>query len=242
MKIGVAQIRPVKGDVHRNLVRHRTVIERAGSVGVDTLIFPELSLTGYEPALSEALATTPGDSRFDDLQTISDAKQIKVGAGMPIRSATGTLIGMLIFQPHQPRQVYAKQHLHSDEYPYFVKGQQPGYLALNEHKTALAICYELFVPDHAATAFQEGADLYIASVAKSGQGVAKAAGRLSEIARTYSMTVCMANCVGPCDNFVAGGQSAIWNNQGQLIGQLNDTDEGILLIDLNTQAVVTVTL
>ncbi len=61
MKICVAQTRPIIGDIQRNIERHKNFIALAGSYGADTVIFPELSLTGYEPTLAEALATQPAD-------------------------------------------------------------------------------------------------------------------------------------------------------------------------------------
>ncbi len=42
---------------------------------------------------------------------------------MPVKSNEGILISMLIFQPRTQRQIYSKQHLHADEYPYFVNGK-----------------------------------------------------------------------------------------------------------------------
>jgi hypothetical protein len=53
------------------------------------------------------------------------------------------------------------------------------------------------------------------------------------------MTVVMANCVGVCDGEVCGGRSAVWNNKGDLLGGLNDTDEGILIFNTDTEAVKT---
>ena len=54
------------------------------------------------------------------------------------------------------------------------------------------------------------------------------------------MTVLMANSVGPSDNFVSAGQSAIWSNRGELVGQLDSQQEGIVMIDTETnQAMVT---
>ena len=103
---------------------------------------------------------------------------------------------------------------------------------------ALAICYELSVPEHAESAYQSGAEVYIASVAKSADGVEKAVKRLSEIANKYSMTVLMSNCVGHCDNFESAGKSSIWNDKGLLIGQLNDANEGIIIIDTGTQELI----
>ena len=235
MQIGVAQTRPVKGDVQRNIDAHKKIVELAVANGADIIIFPELSITGYEPELAKGLATTSDDSRFDVFQSLSDTNQIIIGVGMPTKSDLGIRISTLIFQPGKSRQTYSKQYLHSDEVPYFVNGHQAVFLTINNTKIALAICYELSVPEHAQNAFESEADIYIASVAKSMDGIKKASKRLSDIASTYSMIVLMSNCVGYCDNFDSAGKSSIWNDKGVLVGQLNDTNEGILLIDTETQ-------
>ena len=48
VKIGLAQIYPKLGDVAHNLGVHLNSIEEARASGVDLLVFPELSLTGYQ--------------------------------------------------------------------------------------------------------------------------------------------------------------------------------------------------
>ena len=147
MKICVAQTRPVKGDIQSNIDRHKEIIALAISNGADTIIFPELSITGYEPRLAKELAIDLDDIRFDDFQKIADTDQITIGAEKAFES-------------------------------------------------------------------------------------------LAEIARKYSMTVLMSNCIGQCDDFESVGKTSVWNNQGLSIGQLNDTDEGIIILDTNTQAVI----
>lgn len=52
VKIAVAQIKPIKGDIPSNVLQHVDFIELAAVNQVDLLIFPELSLTGYEPELA----------------------------------------------------------------------------------------------------------------------------------------------------------------------------------------------
>jgi predicted amidohydrolase len=123
MKICAAQTKPIKGDIYRNIENHKKIIDLAVFNGADVIIFPELSLTGYEPTLSKELATDPKDGRFHDFQKISDAKRITIGVGMPTKSHSGIQISLIIFQPNKPRQTYSKQYLHEDEYPYFVKGE-----------------------------------------------------------------------------------------------------------------------
>jgi predicted amidohydrolase len=235
MKICVAQTRPVKADIKRNISNHKKLIALAVAHAAEIIIFPELSITGYEPALAKESATGKDDSRFDDFQKISDDSSVTIGLGMPVKTDQGILIGMIIFQPRKPRQVYCKQHLHSDEYPYFISGREQVFLSGNKYKIALSICYELSVPEHAENAFKAGADIYIASVAKTADGVEKAGKALSVIAKKYSMTVLMSNCTGHCDNFESAGTSSVWNNKGVLAGQLDTINAGILIFDTDTQ-------
>ena len=242
MKICVAQTRPVKGDIQSNIDNHKKLIDLAIFYGADTVIFPELSLTGYEPELAKELATTPDDSRFDDFQKISGARLITIGVGVPIKNNAGICISMILFQPHKARQIYSKKYLHADEEGFFISGQNSTGLINNKTSIALAICYELSVPEHSENAFKSGAEIYIASVAKSESGVEKANEILSGIATKYSMAVLMSNCVGPCDNFEAVGKTSIWNNKGLLVAQLNDNSEGILIIDTDTQKLIEKTI
>ena len=238
MKICVAQTRPVKGDIKANIEHHKKLIDLAISNGGDTIIFPELSITGYEPLLAKELATTPGDNRFDDFQRISNTRQVTIGVGVPAKNIAGICISMILFQPHQSRQTYSKKYLHSDEEPFFVSGENSISLSGNQANIALAICYEISIPEHSENAYKNGAGIYIASVAKTKNGVEKAIDTLSHIARKYSMTVLMSNSVGYCDNFYSAGNTSAWNIQGELLGQLNDTDAGILIIDTETMELI----
>ena len=237
MKICIAQIRPVKGETDKNIEIHKKFIDLAISKEADMIFFPELSLTGYEPKLAKNLATTQNDKRFDDFQNISDSHNITIGVGMPTKIDSDISISMIIFQPHESRQTYSKQILHSDEFPYFVNGQQQIILTTKNKKIAPAICYESLQLEHAERVFKKGVEIYIASVAKSANGVAKAFKHYPDIAKKYSMTVLMSNCLGLCDDFESVGKSAIWNKNGLLVGQLNEIAEGTLLYDTDTEKV-----
>ncbi len=233
MKICVGQTKPVKGDIQSNIDNHKKLIDLAVANGANTIIFPELSITGYEPALAKELATAPDDSRFDDFQTISDTWQVTIGIGVPTKNNAGICISMVIFQPQQARQVYSKKYLHPDEEPFFVSGQN-SFSLIGNTDIAPAICYELSVPAHSENAYKSGARIYIASVAKTDDGMEKAIEILSGIAKKYSMTVLLSNCVGYCDNFESAGKTSAWNNKGALLGQLDKTHEGIIIVDTDT--------
>lgn len=238
MKIGVAQTKPEKGEVETNIRAHKKLIALAVEQGTNVLVFPELSITGYEPTLAKDLVTTPDDPRFDDFQLISNGSRITLGIGAPVQGDTGIMIGMIIFQPNKPRLLYTKQHLHSDELPYFVSGQEQVFLGDDKEKIAFAICYEVSVPEHSANAHEQGATIYLSSVVKTPAGVGKAIPVLSDTASKYGMAVLMANCVGFCDNAVCGGMSSVWNKDGKLLAQLNDANEGLLILDTDSQEII----
>ena len=238
MKVCVAQTKPIKGDIPGNIQKHLKLIEMAASQGADTIFFPELSLTGYEPSLAEKLATHEDDERLHVFQKLSDTLHITIGVGIPTKANTGIQISMVIFQSLQPRLMYSKQYLHPDEYPYFIPGQNPVLLTAIPHCIAPAICYESLLPEHSENAFKSGADIYVASVAKSANGVKKAYEHFSTLSNQYGMIVLMSNCIGPCDDFESVGKTSIWNKHGLLVGQLNDTNEGILLIDTETEDII----
>ena len=238
MKIAVAQIKPVKGNISANIITHKNLISVAVSFKADAIFFPELSITGYEPGLAKELAITADDKRLDEFQQICDENKITIGVGVPTKAANGTLISMIIFQPGKSRQTYSKQQLHSEELPYFVNGNHQIIVTINDKKLVPAICFESLQPDHAAHANVLGADLYIASVAKSQNGVDKAQQHYPGIANKYSMPVLMANLAGYCDNFKSVGKSAIWNNKGEMMAQLDDENEGLLIFDTATEEVI----
>jgi predicted amidohydrolase len=236
MRIGVAQTRPFKGDVLRNIETHLRLIELAGRAQADMIVFPELSITGYEPELAAVLSTTAEDVRLDIFETLSERYSMTIGVGIPETDKAGVRITEVIFQPGRPRQTYSKQYLHSDEEPYFICGREAGFL--RGGRIALAICYELSVPAHSEQARQGGAEVYLVSVAKTRAGMERAAETLAGIAQRYSMTVLVSNCVGHCDNFDCGGGSAAWNREGVKLGELDGLAEGILVLDTETGEVI----
>jgi predicted amidohydrolase len=234
MKLCAVQARPVKGDIYRNINNHKKLLNLATANGAETIIFPELSLTGYEPDLARELATHAGDSRFNDFQMFSDEQGVTIGVGMPTKKDEGTCISMIFFQPKTERQTYSKKFIHFDEEEIFIPGKNSLVTLSGHPETALAICYEISVHEHAEKAFSSGATIYLASVAKTAEGTEKAITRLAAIAKDYSMTVLMSNCVGLSGGYECAGRSSAWNDQGELVGQLNETDEGILIFDTDT--------
>jgi predicted amidohydrolase len=239
MKICAAQTKPFKGDIAKNIQNHKKLIEIAISNKAGIIIFPELSLTGYEPELAEELSISQiEDSILNDFQIISDKSKIIIGVGMPTKNEKGICISMIVFQPNKKRQIYSKQYLHPGEEKYFVSGQNILPIEQKNKKIAFAICYETSIFEHSETAHKNGADIYIASVLNSVKGVDKDIKRISEIAKQYAMISLMSNLTGKSGEYDCAGKSSIWNKQGVLMGQLNGKDEGIIIIDTENQEII----
>jgi predicted amidohydrolase len=238
MKICIAQIKSIKGNISANIETHKKFIELALTLNADAIFFPELSLTGYEPELAKKLATKQNDNRLDIFQETSDKNNILIGLGLPTATGSHIQISMIIFEPNKPRQTYSKQQLHSDEFPYFENGVEQVIIKTNDSNIAPAICYESLQPTHIKNAFKLGANVYLASVAKPANGVEKAFDYYPIVAKQYAIPVLMANCVGFCDIFLSVGKSSVWTKEGELVGQLDDKTEGILLFDTETEEIV----
>lgn len=235
MKISAAQIRSKPGAILENLEKHLLFVEEAVKHNSDLIFFPELSMSNYEPELAQQLATTIDDPMFDDFQILANNKLITIALGMPIKGNSGIQISLILFQPDKNRQVYAKQILHEDEMPYFVPGAEHKIISNNGIKIAFAICYESLKEQHFREAKNLGADIYLASVAKTKNGVFKAQEHFPKMAQEYRTPILMSNSIGPSDNFITYGNSAVWSAKGASLGSFDHSSEGIITFDTITE-------
>ena len=109
--IAAAQSRSVPGDIDVNIERHLQFLHVAADHAVGLIVFPELSLTGYESTLAKHLAMTPRDERLRPLDETVVGAPLAAGRGEPY-------LGAIAFTP-AGTIAYAKQHLHDSEEAYF---------------------------------------------------------------------------------------------------------------------------
>lgn len=237
MKIAAAQIKPVKGDILKNIENHKIAIEAAINKNVDLIIFPELSITGYEPELAEQLSIDYKDPVLDIFQKMADDNAISITVGMPTKSDDQLFISSVIFEPGKKRKVYSKRNLFPTETAVFSKGEPFCQLEIIQNKISLAICYDLSDPMHSQEAYDAGSNIYTASVLNSVNGIDDDLVKLSNIAEKYHMNVLMANFVGESGGYECAGKSSVWSTTGSLLGQLNDKDEGILILDTDHERI-----
>jgi predicted amidohydrolase len=203
------------------------------------VVFPELSLTGYEPELAASLATNQNDYRLDCFQKLSDENHITIGVGLPTRNKEDVFISMVIFQPEKERLTYSKQYLYPTEVSTFSVGFNPLVLKFEGDIVASAICYELSNPEHHEFASRNNATVYLASVLNSVNGVDADLKKLSDVAKKYKMVALMANYVGESGGYQCAGRSSVWNETGELVEQLGDKEEGLIVYDTEAKVAST---
>lgn len=238
MRVAIAQIEAIKGNIEKNIDNHLKWIKQAIQNNVDMVVFPELSVTGYEPDLAENLATNQDDTRLDAIQSLSDRNGITIGVGLPTKAESDIFVSMVIFQPHKERITYSKQYLYPPEEPFFKAGKNPLVLNFETEVVSPAICYEISNKAHCEFAKRNNATIYIASVLSSINGIDTELKKLSDIAKNNNLVTFMANYVGKSGGYECAGKSSVWDTTGKLIGQLDTETEGILIYDTETKEIV----
>ena len=238
MRVAIAQIEAIKGNIEKNIENHLKWIKQAILNNADMVVFPELSLTGYEPDLAESLATNQDDTRLDEMQSLSDKNEITIGVGLPTRKERNVFVSMIIIQPYKERITYSKQYLYPPEKSIFKAGNNPLVLNFETEVVSPAICYETSNEAHCEYASQNNATIYIASVLSSIGGIDAELKKLSDIAKNKNMVTFMANYVGKSGGYECAGKSSVWDTTGKLIGQLETGTEGILIYDTETIEIV----
>ena len=117
------------------------------------------------------------------------------------------------------------------ELPFFVSSNNEPILNFKGKKVLLGICYESLQQEHYLQLKESNVDFYITTVAKPENGTQNAASRFPLIAKEFNTTIFMSNSVGYCDNFLSNGLSSIWNKKGELVGQLDKANQGLLIFD-----------
>lgn len=229
--LAAAQSVSIAGDLSANLARHQYLMGLAAQQGVQLLVFPELSLTGYEPQLAAELALAPDSPQLQPLRDLARELKLTTVVGMPIRLFVDgpVLIGALVLGADGSLAVYSKQHLHPGEESAFAPGSGGAPLRLGEENLALAVCADFCHASHVQAAVDAGAGIYAAGVLISEGGYPIDSALLQGYARDHGILVLMANHGGPSGGWSCAGRSAIWGTQGQLLGAVEGLGEALLI-------------
>lgn len=228
--IAAAQSTSVPGDIPRNVTHHLQFAEAAAERSVGLLVFPELSLTGYELAIARPNAIVPDDLRLAPLRHFATRAEMTIVVGAPVLNENSELfIAALAFDPDGSVSTYKKVHVPESERGVFKPGPGGSVLRVGNATVALAICADASHPQHAANAAASGAGVYAAGVMIDGEGYARKVPLLKNYAVEHRMAVLMANYSGVTGGEVSAGRSAIWSKDGQLLAESTGTEESLVI-------------
>ena len=208
--LAAAQTVPVRGDVEANLAQHVRLVRVAAEEKAQVLVFPELSLTGYELDLAEDLAFSQNDPRLGPLLDLASAHSMSLIVGAPVRIESRLYLGAFILSPDGTVDIYTKHHLGAfspDDGPngvvppaeatVFHPGDRNPLVNFGGNAAAVAVCADTGRPSHPQNAADRGAKTYLASMFVIPAHLEKDTANLRTYAARHSMAVVFSNFGGP---------------------------------------------
>ena len=233
LTVSIAQINPTVGSFKRNTQLIIDAIEQAKLERADTILFPELVLSGYPPEdlLFRAAFLKKIEKALEDIT--KSTQNITAIIGAPIER-DGKLYNMAcVLQDGRRVQEYAKQHLPNyrvfDEKRYFNRGKETGIIEIAGYKIGVLICEDIWQEAPAKRAKEAGADALFVLNASPFRS-AKTTERL-KLLKTRStenaLPIVYANLEGAQDELVFDGESLIFDPAGQLAFQAPKFKSGV---------------
>ncbi len=244
IRLALAQLNSVVGDIDGNAERIRTRIEEASDHGADLVLFPELALTGYPP---EDLLLRPSFIRAAERALAAIAREtrdITALVGTPLYDRD--LANACAVCAHgQVVAVYRKRFLPNygvfDEDRYFAPGRDLVLLRLGETLVGPTVCEDIWQPGPPATDLALAGAHLIANISSSPFHVGKDREReamLATRARDNSCFIAFVNAVGGQDELVFDGHSLVLDDEGNVIARAPGFEEALLIVDIDPTAVV----
>ncbi len=211
LAVAVAQPPCVPYDVAVNAETHATTVRSARA---RVVVFPELSLTGYE---LDAPAIAVDDPRLAPIvAACAEAGSVAL-VGAPVHGEAGSShIAMLAVEATGAAVAYHKMWLGTAESHRFAPGGDPAVLDVDGWRLGLAICKDTGMPEHASDTAGLGVDAYVAGVLESADDAALIDERACRIATGHQVWVAVASFAGSTGGGFAqaAGRSAIWTSHG----------------------------
>jgi predicted amidohydrolase len=215
--IAVAQPSCVPYDVAANALTHAATVRNAGA---RVVVFPELSLTGYE---LDAPAITVEDPRLAPIiEACAETGSLAL-VGAPVLGDAGrSYIAMLAVDGTGATVAYRKVWLGTEEAERFTPGDAPAVLDVDGWRLGLAICRDTGIPQHASDTAALGMDAYIAGVLESAEDASIPGERARRIAADHHVWVAVASFAGSTGGGYAqaAGCSGIWSPDGVVVAQV----------------------
>ena len=244
MRLALAQIDTVVGDLDGNRARVLARLEEAREGGADIVLFPELAVTGYPP---EDLLLRPGflKAAAHTLEEIAAAtKGIAALVGTP-HLDRDLFNACAVCVDGEVKAIYRKQFLPNygvfDEDRYFQPGRSLVLLRCGETLVGPTVCEDIWQPGPPATDLAIAGAHVVANISASPFHVGKGAEReemLATRARDNSCWIAFVNAVGAQDELIFDGQSLVLDENGEVVVRGPAFEEALLLVDVDATTAV----
>lgn len=260
MRIAIAQLNPIVGDIEGNAERILEAAQTAFNQGAELLLTPELSLCGYPPRdLLLNLGFVEKMSRQLQLLSQELPEKLAVLVGFVEKNPSATVRGekplfnsIALLKSQEIKQIFTKRLLPTydvfDEDRYFASGKESQYFQLTENnvKIGVTICEDVwndeqfwgqrqYAVNPIADLANLGVDL-IVNLSASPYSVGKQKLReslLSHSATRYNLPIVYVNQVGGNDDLIFDGDSVAFNRQGEVIYRAQAFTSSLELIEFN---------
>jgi NAD+ synthase (glutamine-hydrolysing) len=242
MRIALAQINPLVGDVGGNEELVRARLLEAREAGAQIVLFPELALTGYPPEDLLLKEHMLADARSAVERLAADAQGIVAVVGFPER-ARDVYNAAAVLADGDVRAVYRKCRLPNygvfDEHRYFQRGTSGGVIEVDGVLVGLTVCEDIWVPGPPASdEALAGARLIVnisASPYQAGKGSARER-MVGQRARDELCAIAFCAQVGGQDELVFDGHSFVVDHTGAVVARAPQFEEALLVCTVDVAA------
>jgi NAD+ synthase (glutamine-hydrolysing) len=244
MRLALAQMNTVVGDLDGNRERIVARLDEAREAGADLVLFPELATTGYPP---EDLLLRPGFLRAaaKTLDAVAaETKGIAALVGAP-HLDRDLFNACAVCADGEVKAMYRKQFLPNygvfDEDRYFQAGQDLVLLRCGDTLVGPTVCEDIWQPGPPATDLALAGAHIVANISASPFHLGKGAEReemLATRARDNSCWIAFVNAVGAQDELIFDGHSLVLDEEGRIVARAPSFEEALLIVDVDSTTAV----
>src|SRR3954464_12222349 len=250
LRVALAQINSVVGDIPGNTSKIREWIGRAREEDAQLVIFPELALTGYPPEdlLLKTHFVDAAGTALNELARETEDGDIVALVGFPERR-DDVYNACAVLADGEVAAVYRKMFLPNygvfDEARYFQSGTEAAMFELNGVAIGLTVCEDIWEPAPPATTEALAGAQVIVNLSASPYHAGKPLERermLMQRARDNTAIVLFSNMVGGQDELVFDGASVAIDASGDVVARAPQFEESLTVCTVDPGAVAALRL